>query len=104
MSGWADVAQARRDWPDAPADDPTLEDLLTDARVKVAAFGPTLDDPDLPPDGWSRAQILTARDVWGAARRQGDLIGFDTFAVRVRPLTADAMALVRPYTGRPGVG
>lgn len=102
MGAWATLDEARRDWPDAPADDVLLTDLLDVARVKVASFGPALDDPDAPPDGWSYAQVLTARDVWQAARRQGDLIGFDTYAVRVRPLLADVQGIVRPYVGRPG--
>jgi hypothetical protein len=99
VTAWATLAEARRDWPDA--DDALLTDLLELARVKCATFGPVLDDPDVPPVGWSYAQVLTARDVWQAARRQGDFIGFDAYAVRVRPLLADVQGILRPYVGRP---
>jgi len=104
---WATLETARRAWPDAPSGTPDDDDLLTQlleiARDKVLTFGPLLADPDAPPDGWDYAQTLAARDVWQAARRDGDFIGFDTYAIRVRPLSADAQAIVRPYKGTPSV-
>ena len=104
MAEWATLATARRDWPDAPADDATLTNLLDTARRKCEAFGPALEDPEDPPVGWDYAQTLTARDLWSAARRDGDVIGFDAFAVRTRALTTDVQGILRPGAGLPLVG
>lgn len=104
MGEWASLETARRDWPDAPSDDDLLTEVLTIGRAKCEAFGPALVDPEIPPAGWSYAQTLAARDVWQAARRDGDLIGFESYAVRVQPLSPSVQAILRPPTGRPDFG
>lgn len=104
MATWATLETVRRDWPGAPSDDDVLDALIAAAQRKCEAFAPTLEDPDDPPAGFDTAVALACRDVWASARRDGDVIGFDSYAVRVRPLSVDVCALLRPPTGRPGVG
>ena len=99
---WADLADARAHWPDAPADDTTLQRLLDVATDVLGAYAPPPGDP--VPTRYALACVLQARELWGAARREGDVLGFDTYAVRVRPLTGTVRALLRPTRGVPTVG
>jgi hypothetical protein len=51
------------------------------------------------------ANVLQARDLFQATRRDsGDVVGFDNFAIRVRPLSSTVKSLLRPSTGRALVG
>ena len=103
----ATVADAHRFWPDSSSvDDDTLEQLLAASWVGCQAYAPPIP---LDADGsfMSRmvvANVLDARDLWTAYRRDGDVIGFETYAVRVRPLSATVRALLRPPRGVPMVG
>lgn len=106
---WADVPFARLTWPDAPSVDSTVELYLDIAHGPVAAYAPAPavegDPPvEVIPDSWKYAEIVHARDLFAAARRDGDVLGFDDggAALRVRPLSPVVKALLRPST--PGSG
>jgi hypothetical protein len=64
--------------------------------------------PELPDAGIVNvrkiANVYEARELWAASRRDGDVIGFDTYAVRVRPLSATVQSLLRPSRGVPMSG
>lgn len=111
MPNAATTAQAKAQWADATnLPDATLQELLD------AAWQQCLDYlPDTVVAGFATtaastyptyrlANIYAARDLWTAFRRDGDVIGFDTYAVRVRPLSDQVRALLRPPTGLPVVG
>lgn len=100
---WATTTQARETWPDAPADDDVLTGLLDAAYEQVAAYAPYIV-PNVIPQRYVQANVLQARELWTAARRDGDVIGFDAYAVRVRPLSATVKALLRPPGAVPRVG
>ena len=102
-----DVAAAL--WPDADTIDPaTLDQLLTASWSRCLAFLPgDVDVPGADPDTvvrWAHANVLDARELWTSYRRDGDVIGFETYAVRVRPLSDTVRALLRPQRGCPLVG
>lgn len=100
---WADVPYARTMWPDAPTVTDTVQAYLDAAHGPVSEYAPTLPDGDEIPEGYKLAEVLQARELWGAARRDGDVIGFDDgSAIRVRPLSSSAKVLLRPPT--PGRG
>ena len=97
---WASLDEARADWPDAPASDATLTRLLVDATAACAAYAPALASSGALPAGYTRACVLHARELWSAARRDGDLIGAaDDLAIRARPLTGSVRQLLRPKRG-----
>lgn len=104
----ATLADARLLWPDADTlDDDLLQRLLDVATERCEQYLPEqllVDYPDPIPLPWQTACILDARDTWTASRRDGDVIGFDTYAIRVRPLSDTVKGLLRPRRGRPLVG
>ncbi len=104
----ATIVQAREQWGDASTiDDADLEDLLDAAWAGCVAFLPVEVVTDLayvPTPAHIMANVLNARDAWAAARRDGDVIGFDSYAVRVRPLSGTVQQLLRPRRGVPMVG
>ncbi len=114
MSVWATPADVARLWPDAAVVDPaTLDDLIGAAtRVCQTFADPAVGEDPTPPATLDPtvastrrlAVALEAREVWSASRRDGDVIGFDTYAVRVRPLSSTVQALLRPSRGRPVTG
>lgn len=114
MSPWADTDDARTLWPDAAGlDDALLDELLAAAYVvceRFAAPSIALDPtPPATPDagvvGVRRlANVYEARELWAASRRDGDVIGFDAYAVRVRPLSSTVQSLLRPSRGAPVTG
>jgi hypothetical protein len=110
MTAAATIADARAQWPDAETiEDDTLTTALDASWETCAAFLPVeVVDPDpgpyVPTPAHVSANVLAARDLWTAYRRDGDVIGFDTYAVRVRPLSDTVKALLRPPRGRPSVG
>lgn len=114
MSPWATPDDARRLWPGAGAlDDAVLDDLLDAAYVVCERFAaPSIGvDPALPDVvdagvvGVRRiANVYEARELWNASRRDGDVIGFDSYAVRVRPLSSTVCSLLRPSRGVPVTG
>jgi hypothetical protein len=111
MPNAATLAAARAQWTDAGTlDDATLQQLLDASWSQceaylpaaiVAGFGTT---PASTVPRYVLANIHAARDLWGAFRREGDLIGFETYAVRVRPLSDTVRALLRPPSALPGIG
>jgi hypothetical protein len=108
MTAVADATAARELWPDADTiADATLDRLLGAAWEACAAFLPAAATDPMPvpvPEAWVHANVLHARDLWTAYRREGDVIGFDQYAVRVAPLAASVRALLRPARGVPMVG
>ena len=102
---WATRDQARAIWKDAPASDSILDSLLADAEYQCAAYAPATSTMPVPA-AWSRAVVLQARELWAAARRDGDLIGAsDTgTAIRARPLTGAVKSLLRPRRAQPRTG
>jgi hypothetical protein len=111
---WATLDDVRRLWPDARVvDDTTLGDLIAASSLICARFAlPSIADDPTPPDVVPvevaavrrLAVALESRELWAASRRDGDVIGFDTYAVRVRPLSSSVQALLRPSPGRPRTG
>lgn len=100
---WADLPYARQMWPDAPNVDVTLQRYLDASHGQVSEYAPPLAEGVEVPENWRLAEVLQARELWTATRRDGDVIGFDDgSAVRVRPLSSTAKALIRPP--RPGRG
>lgn len=106
----AQLADARAQWTDAGTiPDAVLTDLLEAAWTACLAYLPTAvtSAPAFAPESipaYVQANVLHARDLFQAAQRQGDVIGFDQYAVRVRPLSDTVRALLRPSTGRALVG
>ena len=98
---WATLPQARAVWPDAVGlDDAVLTRLLQAAHAQVLAYAPALAVDAPAPANYLEAEVLQARELWGATRREGaDVVGFDTYAVRVRPLSATVRSLLRPPRG-----
>lgn len=114
MAPWATIEDARRYWADSVVlDDQTLGDFLAAAEVICRRFAaPSIGVDPEPPDvvdaGVAHvravATVFEAREVWAASRRDGDVIGFDTYAVRVRPLSTTVQALLRASRGVPMTG
>lgn len=99
----ADLTDARALWPDADTiPDDTLTTLLSGAWEGCVLFLPAeqVDPyPDPVPVRWVQANVLHARDAWTAYRQEGGVIGFDSYAVRVRPLSDTVKQLLRPPRG-----
>lgn len=111
MDAPATPADAFALWPDAAGIDPaTLVLLLDTAWEACEAFVPAEQVPpvdagtDPVPHRWVTANVLHARDVWTAYRQDGGVIGFDAYAVTVKPLSGPVRALLRPPRGVPQVG
>lgn len=102
---WASLAQARELWPDARTlDDDVLAQILDAAGTKVYEYAsPLTRGAPEREDARAHAQVLAARDLWTAYRVDGgaDVISFDQYAIRVRPLSAAVMSLLRPARGVP---
>jgi hypothetical protein len=107
MTAWvSDLDDARALWPAAPLDDDLLEGLLTAAQEVCESYAPALADPLDVPDRYVQAVILQSQEVWNAAQREGDVVGFGDsgYAIRVRPLSTTVKALLRPRAAVPRVG
>lgn len=108
LIGWVETATARTLWPDAPKVDTTLDRYLAAAHRQLVGYAPALpvEDPPVPaPDDYQLAQVLQARALWTASRRDGDVLGFDDgSAVRVRPLDSTVKSLLRPPRAGGAVG
>jgi hypothetical protein len=105
---WVDLPYARQMWPDAPSVDVTLQRYLDASHGQVSEYAPAPlldeDDVEIIPENWKLAEVLQARELWTATRRDGDVLGFDDgSAVRVRPLSSTAKALLRPPTPSRGL-
>jgi hypothetical protein len=124
MATWHTVETARNEWADAPYDedggDAILTELLAVARTAVQAFAPdpatsptyiivdgipVLVDDETIPDGYRRAQLLQARNVWNSSRAgaSGD---FDdgSFGLSSFPLDWQVRQLIRPKRAVPVIG
>jgi hypothetical protein len=103
---WATTDDARAStWKDAATiDDTALDKLLDVATEQCQAFAPVLPEGMDVPARYTQAVVLQARELWAAARRDGDVITGDTYALRARDLTATVRQLLRPRRGRPGIG
>lgn len=106
----AQLADARAQWQDANImPDAVLTDLLEAAWTACLAYLPTAitSAPGFAPEAipsYVKANVLHARDLFQAESRNGDVIGFDQYAIRVRPLSDTVRSLLRPPTGRALVG
>ena len=98
------LALVRAEWYDAPADDYQLTWRLVVAQDALSDYAPVLAEGQPVPPRYTQAVILHAREVSQAVTRSGDLIGFDTYAVRARDLTPTVKALLRPRRAVPVVG
>lgn len=103
---WTTPEAARKVWPDATQlDEDSLVELLEVAQEQCAAYAPALADGATEvPASYRRAVILQAREVHAAADRDGDLIGFEQYAIRQRPLSDTVRKLLRPHRAVPAVG
>lgn len=112
MALWADPAYVRPLWADAPKLDSTLLAVLNAAHGQLVEYAPalaldtTVEPPvEIVPDHYRYAELLQARALWAATRRDGDVLGFDGGeAIRVRPLDSTVKALLRPGAGIGRVG
>lgn len=109
MTVWVTAAQAAdptfSPWADAQKLDPELVDrLLVAAQSACEAYAPaTTADP--VPVSYQLAVIYQARELYAAAKRDGDLVVTDAaYPVRARPLTGAVQSLLRPQLGRPLIG
>lgn len=113
MTAWATVDEAHAAWRESTAVDPArLAELLTIATDTLTVYAhrgdldATTGDPT--PTALSRlreACILHAKDLWSVmTSTTGDVIGFDAYALRRRPLSDQVKLLMDPPTGRPRVG
>lgn len=102
---WATPDDVRARWADAATiSDDLLGDLIEAAHAKTSAYAPALAEGGTVPQNYVEAEVMQVRDLWAAHRRDGDVLGFgDGFAVRVRPLSEDVKALLRPQSGVPTV-
>lgn len=107
LIGWVDTdsPDLLELWPEsANIDQQTRDRLLRAAHEQCSAYAPVLPVGAPIPDRWPFAQILQAGEIYSAASRDGDVIGFsDQVAIRVRPLGNDVRALLRPRRGVPGL-
>lgn len=103
---WASLDDVRIRWADAPLDDALLAAMLAAAHEQVSAYAPTLAAGAPVPARYVEAECLQVRALGQAQDRDGDVLGFgaEGFAVRVRPLGGDVVALLRPRVGVPRLG
>lgn len=84
MATWHDVASARRDWPDAPADDDDLLELLAVAREACFLYVHP-DATDIPldvPARYRMAQKMQARAIQSKLAAGGDSVGLEGYSQR----------------------
>jgi hypothetical protein len=104
VTAWASVDDAHAAWRESstiPA--ARLEDLL---EVATDVLTPYARPQDLDPTGvpvtaaanrLREACVAHARDMWAVSVSDtGDVIGFDSYGVRRRPLSDHVRALMRP--------
>ena len=110
MSSWATVDDVHTTdpgdspWAGAPKSVALLQQLLDSAEETCRAYAPlpvVLVDADgvateVVTESMRLAVIYQAREVWAAAKREGDVIGGDTYVIRARPLVGSVKQLLRP--------
>lgn len=99
--GWVDLDTLEEFWPDAPADGPLLDALLTAAYETCAAYAPPMpldaDGAPAPPASWALAQIMHAKHLNTRSRAgDGSGIGADGYMIQTYPLVMEARSLLRP--------
>ena len=119
MSSWATVADVHTEdpaaspWSGAPRSPELLAQLLDAAEEQCRAFAPlpvVVVDADgnsaeVVTESMRLAVIYQAREVYAAAKREGDTIAQgDAYVVRARPLVGSVKQLLRPARGRRSVG
>jgi hypothetical protein len=110
VTAWVTADQAAdpafSPWADAAKLDPALVQRLLDAaQVQCETFAPELPADATPGASYQLAVIYQARELYAAAKRDGDLVGGDSaYPIRARPLTGAVQSLLRPQRGRPLVG
>lgn len=109
FGGWS-LDDVRAEWPDAPADDTTLQRYLQVAETECYAYAPR-------PSLWSkmgpnyfqsfRQAVLThTRNIWNAAKVDpgNGSLGDDSFQIRPFPMDWAVQARLRPKRPLPWVG
>lgn len=85
MTVWHDVASARRNWPDAPAADEDLDELLAVAREACFLYVHP-DATEIPltdiPARYRLAQLMQARAIASRTAGAGDTVGLEGFQTR----------------------
>jgi hypothetical protein len=110
VTAWVTADQAAdpafSPWADAAKLDPALVQRLLDAaQVACEAYAPALPAGATPGVAWQLAVIYQARELFAAAKRDGDLVVTDAaYPIRARPLSGAVQSLLRPQRGRPLIG
>ena len=112
MSTWATVADVRTTdpadspWPMAPKSDVLLGKLLDSAEETCRAYAPLpvlVEGDELVRESRRQAVLCQAREVYGAARSEGDtIVQGDSYVIRARPLVGSVKQLLRPSSPRRG--
>ena len=101
---WLTPDELTASWPDAPKDTARLERILDAAQEECEAYAPALADPAVVPARYKEALLLQCQEVWGAAKRNGDVLGSEDYPIRVRPLADVVRQRLRPRSPRPRFG
>jgi hypothetical protein len=103
--GWLTLDTIREQWPDAESiGDRSLYSILQTAKFDVIAYAPPLELDQMPPENYSRAQLMHARDIWNSSTVDSSgQFGEGTFAVRPFPLDWMVKQILRPKRGLPVV-
>ena len=117
MSTWATVPDVRTvdptasPWPQAPKSDELLAKLLDSAEETCRAYAPlpvVLVDAEgasseVVTESMRLAVIYQARELYAAAKREGDtIVQGDSYVIRARPLVGSVKQLLRPSSPRRG--
>lgn len=102
MAPYATLTDARAAWRESEKiADTRLEDLLTIAAEQITPYALPADLAAVPvPRRLVEANVRQAQELYAVAvSSTGDVIGFDAYALRRRPLPDSVRALLRPTTG-----
>lgn len=101
--GWHNIETARIGWPDATAvDDYVLSELLDIAKHDVLEYAPVLEEDDMIPPSYRRAQQMQARNRLNAGSVDPSTgeDGGTSYSLQPFPLDWHIKQLLRPK--RPG--
>jgi hypothetical protein len=109
VSTWATPAdladKPNSPWPQAPTGT-LLVKLLDAAEEQCRAFAPLpvlVEGVEQVTESMRLAVIYQARELWAAAKREGDtIVQGDAYVVRARPLVGSVKQLLRPSSPRRG--
>lgn len=102
-AGWHNIETARIGWPDATAvDDYILSELLDIAKHDVLEYAPVLEEDDMIPPSYRRAQQMQARNRLNAGSVDPSTgeDGGTSYSLQPFPLDWHIKQLLRPK--RPG--